>query len=145
MEGPNYWTRWAKRRVSRRRLLKGAATVGAGLAAVSVVGCGGGGDEGASGTPGPSGTPGGAGTTTATGTPAATGTPFVLEPAKTRGGTLRWFGLDPLTLDTLDPHQTQLAAVYNMQGAVFSKVLKYDDEYGRDRHRSGGGCPRSRR
>ena len=57
------------------------------------------------------------------------GTPAALEPAKTRGGTIRWFGLDPLTLDTLDPHQTQLAAVYNMQGAVFSKVLKYDDEY----------------
>ena len=32
MEEPNYWTRWAKRRLSRRRLLKGAAGVGAGLA-----------------------------------------------------------------------------------------------------------------
>jgi ABC-type transport system substrate-binding protein len=53
----------------------------------------------------------------------------VLEPAKTRGGTLRWFGLDPLTLDTMDPHQTQFASVYNLQGCVFSKVLRYDDEY----------------
>ena len=44
MEEPNYWTRWAKRRLSRRRLLKGAAGVGAGLAAASVVGCGGGDD-----------------------------------------------------------------------------------------------------
>jgi len=121
MEEPNYWTRWAKRRLSRRRLLKGAAGVGAGLAVASVVGCGGG-EEGPAGTVGPTGTAG-------AGTPVATGTPAALEPAKTRGGTLRWFGFDPLTLDTLDPHQTQLGPVYNMQGAVFSKVLKYEDEY----------------
>jgi len=123
MEEPNYWTRWAKRRLSRRRMLQGAAGIGAGLAAASVVGCGGGGEEGPAATIGPSGTPAASGTAVATGTPAA------LEPAKTRGGTLRWFGYDPLTLDTIDPHQTQLGPVYNMQGAVFSKVLKYDDEY----------------
>jgi ABC-type transport system substrate-binding protein len=128
MEEPNYWTRWAKRRLSRRRLLKGAAGVGAGLAVASVVGCGGG-DEGSTATTTPSGTPAASGTAVATGTPAATGTPFVLEPAKARGGTLRWFGYDPLTLDTIDPHQTQLGPIYNMQGAVFSKVLKYEDEY----------------
>jgi peptide/nickel transport system substrate-binding protein len=123
MEEPNYWTRLAKRRLSRRRLLKGAAGVGAGLAVASVVGCGGGGEEGPAGTAAPSGTPAGGGTAAATGTPAA------LEPAKTRGGVLRWYGFDPLTLDTLDPHQSQLGPIYNMQGAVFSKVLKYDDEY----------------
>ena len=128
MEESNYWTRWAKRRLSRRRLLKGAAGVGVGLAAASVVGCGGG-DEGPAATTSPSGSPAGTGTAVATGTAAATGTPFVLEPAKTRGGTLRWFGWDPVTLDTIDPHQTQLGPAYNMQGAVFSKVLKYEDEY----------------
>ena len=121
MEEPNYWTRWARRRLSRRRLLKGAAGVGAGLTVLSVVGCGGGG-EGPAGTAGPTGTAG-------AGAAAATGTPVVLEPAKTRGGTIRWFGLDPLTLDTMDPHQTQFGVVYNMHGAVFSKVLKYEDEY----------------
>ena len=52
MEEPTYWTRWAKRRLSRRRLLKGAAGVGAGLAVASVVGCGGG-DEGPGGGLGP--------------------------------------------------------------------------------------------
>ncbi len=123
MEEPNYWTRWAKRRLSRRRLLKGAAGVGAGLAVASMVGCGGGGDEGPAGTAGPSGTP------AASATAVATSTPLVLEAARTRGGTLRWFGYDALPLDTLDPHQTQLGPVYNMQGAVFSKVLKYEDEY----------------
>ena len=128
MEEANYWTRWAKRRLSRRRLLKGAAGVGAGLAVASVVGCGVG-NEGPASTASPGGTPAGTGTTVGTGTAVATGTPYVLEPAKTRGGTLRWFGFDPLTLDTLDPHQTQFGPVYNLQGGVFSKVLKYDDEY----------------
>jgi len=128
MEESNYWTRWAKRPLSRRRLLKGAAGVGAGLAVASVVGCGGG-DEGPAATTSPSGSPAGTGTNVATGTAVATGTPYVLEPAKTRGGTFRWFGWDPVTLDTIDPHQTQLGPAYNMQGAVFSKVLKYEDEY----------------
>ena len=96
--------------------------MGAGLAVVSVVGCGGG-EERAAGTAAPTGTPGGAGTA------AATGTPAVLEPAKTRGGMIRWFGSDAVPLDTLDPHQSQLGPLYNMQGAVFSKVLKYEDEY----------------
>ena len=116
MDAPNYWTRWAKRRLSRRRLLKGAAGMGAGLAVASVVGCGGG-EEGPTGTSAP------------TGTAVATGTPLALEPAKTRGGTIRWFGSDAVPLDTLDPHQSQLGPLYNMQGAVFSKVLKYEDEY----------------
>jgi peptide/nickel transport system substrate-binding protein len=122
MEERNYWTRWAKRRLSRRRVLKGAAGLGAGLAVASVVGCGGG-DEGPAGTVAPTSTPGGAGTAAVTGTPAA------LEPAKTRGGMIRWFGSDAVPLDTLDPHQSQLGPLYNMQGAVFSKVLKYEDEY----------------
>ena len=113
----NYWQRWAKRRLSRRRLLQGAASTGAGLALASVVGCGSGEEGPATGTAGP------------TATPAPTGTTTALEPAKTRGGTIRWFGYDPLPLDTLDPHQTQLGPLYNLHGAVFSKVLKYDDEY----------------
>ena len=120
MDEPDYWTRWAKRRLSRRRLLTGAAGAGAGLAALSLVGCGGGEEKGPTGTAAPAGTPG---------TSSATRTPFALEPARTRGGTLRWFGYDPLPLDTLDPHQTQLGPLYNMHGAVFSKVLRYEDEY----------------
>jgi hypothetical protein len=58
MEGPDYWTRWAKRRLSRRRLLTGAAGAGAGLAALSLVGCGGGEEKGPTGTAAPAGTPG---------------------------------------------------------------------------------------
>ena len=143
MEEPNYWTRWAKRRLSRRRLLTGAAGVGAGLAAVSVVGCGGGGEEAASPSPGASPAhrpehrrrpPQGNVYHWGTGPPPP-------EPAKTRGGILRWFGFEPLPLDTLDPHQTQFGPAASMHSAVFSKVLKYEDDYARrDRARPGGDC-----
>lgn len=40
----------------------------------------------------------------------------------------RFFGFDPLALDTFDPHQTQFGPMYNMHSAVFSKVLQYDDD-----------------
>jgi len=104
--------------------------VGAGLAAVSIVGCGGGGENAPAGT--------------ATGTPSATAgpegaDPFATlpamgprgpwQPAKARGGTARWFGYDALPLDTFDPHQTQFGPIYGMHSAVFSKVLMYDDIY----------------
>jgi peptide/nickel transport system substrate-binding protein len=126
MEEENYWQRLAARRLSRRRLLTGAAGVGAGLAAVSLAGCGGGGEEGGTGTPGASPPPGTAG---ATGTPAPNSTPIVLEPAKTRGGIMRWFSFQAMTLDTMDPHQSQLGPLFSMHSAVFSKVLQYDDPY----------------
>jgi len=137
MDEPNYWTRWSKRRLSRRRLLTGAAGVGAGLAALSVVGCGGG-DEGPS--PSPEASPG----ASPVGSPAATATtgaasnvyhrwgvgpPPPLEPAKTRGGIQRWFGFEPMPLDTFDPHQTQFGPTASTHSVVFSKVLKYWDAY----------------
>jgi len=58
-------------------------------------------------------------------TPAAA--PFALEPVKagSRGGIMRFFGYDALTLDTYDPHQTQFGPIFSMHGVVFSKVLKY--------------------
>src|SRR5438093_11256945 len=48
MEEPTYWNRFWRRRVSRRRLLSGAALTGSGLAAAAVVGCGG--DDSGNGT-----------------------------------------------------------------------------------------------
>jgi peptide/nickel transport system substrate-binding protein len=137
MEDPNYWTRWGKRRLSRRRLLTGAAGVGAGLAALSVVGCGGG-DEGPSPSPGasPGASPvGSPAATPTTGVPGnvfhrwGEGPPPPLEPAKTRGGIQRWFGFEPLPLDTLDPHQTQFGPTAGPHSVIFSKVLKYWDAY----------------
>ena len=44
MNDSNYWQRLAARRLSRRRLLAGVAGAGAGLTALSLVGCGGGGE-----------------------------------------------------------------------------------------------------
>ncbi len=67
-EGSNYWQRTAQLRLSRRRALAGAATVGIGAAALGVVGCGGGssnnnsssssssGSNASEGTPKPGGT-----------------------------------------------------------------------------------------
>ena len=127
MAEENYWQRLAARRLSRRRLLAGAAGVGAGLAALSLSGCGGGGEDGETATPGAS--PPAAGTPGATGTPAATATPMALEPAKTRGGKVRWFSWHAMPLDTLDPHQSQLGPLFSVHSAIFSKVLQYDDPY----------------
>ena len=135
MQEESYWSKLARRRLSRRRLLAGAAATGAGLAALSTVGCGGG-EEEAAGTATPSVTA----TPTVTATPGATSgfeSIFVCEisprppwePATSRGGTVRWFGFDALPPDTYDPHQTQLGPIYGMHSAVFSKVLMYDDIY----------------
>ncbi len=46
MSDNGYWTRTARLRLSRRRALAGAAGLGAGVAALSLVGCGGGDDDG---------------------------------------------------------------------------------------------------
>jgi hypothetical protein len=145
MDEPNYWRRWVERRLSRRRLLGGAAGVGAGLAAISLVGCGG--ENGA-----PSASPDASpGASPGAGSPAATpqsnvffrwgtGPRPALEPAHTRGGMQRWFGYEAITLDTFDLHQSQFGPASHPQSTVYSRVLKYWDVYaGRDRARPGGG------
>ena len=135
MQEESYWSKLARRRLSRRRLLAGAASVGTGLAALSLVGCDGGGNGG-----GGTATPGATATTAATATPGdASGFESIFEleisprppwePATSRGGTCRWFGFDALPPDTYDPHQTQLGPIYGMHSGVFSKILKYDDYY----------------
>jgi len=137
MDGSDYWTRWSKRRLSRRRLLTGAAGVGTGLAALSVVGCGGGGEEsspspGASPGASPAGSPATSATTGVAGNVYhrwGVGPPPSLEPAKTRGGINRWFGFEPMPLDTFDPHQTQFGPTAGPHSVIFSKVLKYWDAY----------------
>lgn len=142
MDEPNYWTRWDKRRLSRRRLLTGAAGAGAGLAALSVVGCGGGGEGGPSPSPGasrvaspvasPAGSPAASATTGVPGNVYhrwGVGPPPPLEPAKTKGGVDCWFGFEPMPLDTFDPHQTQFGPTAGPHSAIFSKVLNYWDAY----------------
>ncbi len=116
MQERNYWNRLQRQRISRRRLLGSAAVVGAGAAGIALIGCGD--DDG----------PVSTATDTPTGAePTSTPVPSGLTPVGTRGGIYRTFGFDALSIDTLDPHQTQFGPTYNMHSAVFSKVLKYDD------------------
>ena len=103
----DYWQRSWKRRLSRRRVLRGALWGGAGLAAAALVGCGGDGDE-------------------KTGTPTASPTAGALQPAGSRGGTLHLMGVEAFPPDTLDPHQSQYGPIYSAHSAVFSKVLRYE-------------------
>jgi peptide/nickel transport system substrate-binding protein len=134
MDERNYWQRLADRRLSRRRLLAGAAGTGAGLAALSLVGCGGGGEEKP---PSGSATAGATAAASPSGTPSSSrifhrwgvGSFPPLEPVKTRGGMLKWFGYEAMALDTFDPHQTQFGPLFSTHAAVFSKVLKYEDAY----------------
>jgi peptide/nickel transport system substrate-binding protein len=50
------------------------------------------------------------------------------SPVGTRGGVLRTYNVDSMQCDSLDPHLTQMGPVANMHSAVFSKLLRYDDE-----------------
>jgi ABC-type transport system substrate-binding protein len=112
-----YWDKIESARISRRKMLGGTAAVGAGAAAIALIGCG--------GSSKPKSTPA-AGSPSAGATSQATAVQSV--PAKTRGGIYRSFTFDALALDTYDPHQTQFGPMYNMHSAVFSKVLQYDDD-----------------
>ncbi len=80
-EGSNYWHRTARLRLSRRRALAGAATVGIGAAALGVVGCGGGSSSSSS-------------SSSSSGANASEGTP---KPGGTytNGGTGTFAGIDP--------------------------------------------------
>lgn len=110
MRDLNYWERLQRARLSRRRLLGGAAAMGAGAAGLVIPGCGGGEEERGEAVPTP--------------TPSLTQN----QPAQTRGGIFRSFTFDALALDTYDPHQTQFGPMYNMHSCVFSKVLQYDSD-----------------
>jgi len=105
----DYWQRFWRRRLSRRRVLRGALWGGAGLAAAAVVGCGGSSSE-----------------KPATGTPAASATAASLQPAGSRGGTLHLMGIEAFPSDTLDPFQTQYGPAFSIHSSVFSKVLRYE-------------------
>jgi ABC-type transport system substrate-binding protein len=50
------------------------------------------------------------------------------SPVGTRGGVLRVYNFDAMPYDSLDPHLTQMGPVANTHSAVFSKLLRYDDE-----------------
>lgn len=103
----SYWQRFVRVRLTRRRFLVASALA----AAWGVTGC----REG-NRIPALEITPG------------ATPSPRARIDEASRGGIYRAFNFDALAIDTFDPHQTQFGPLYNMHSAVFSKVLKYDDE-----------------
>jgi peptide/nickel transport system substrate-binding protein len=111
----NYWRKMQEARITRRKVLRGGAAIGAGIAGIAIVGCS---DSGKGGTQ----------TSTGTSSPGAQPTVAQSTAAKTKGGIFRSFAFDPLSIDTFDPHQTQFGPMYNMHSAVFSKVLQYDDD-----------------
>lgn len=119
----DYWSRFWRRRLSRRRLLASAALGAGALTATTLVGCND--DNNPSATPG--GSPASNGRDRPSDVDPADGRrELVPAPEGMRGGTLRYPGYDALVLDTFDPHQTQFSPLYNSQSAVFSKLLKYD-------------------
>src|SRR5207302_7604921 len=94
--------------ISRRRFLRASATVAGAAGIASVIGC----------------------ARTKRSSPLApspTAAPSPL-PVGSRGGTLRAFNFNAMVPDTLDPHVTQAGPIVNVDSAIFSKLLQYDDE-----------------
>ena len=122
MEEPTYWNRFWRRRLSRRRLLTGAAQAGSGAATAALVGCGG--DDSSSNIDGTRESPGARDDLGAEEIIDAR-RPVEPAPANMRGGTIRSQGFDPVVLDRHDPHQTQFGPMYANLSAVFSKLYMY--------------------
>ncbi len=118
MDASPYWTK----RLSRRRLMGGAAVTAGGLAVAGIVGCGG-------ESVGPQESPGANGNGTTGGLAAVYPNDgrrqFSPAPPGMRGGFLRYVGFDPVVLDRFDPHQTQFGPMYANQSAIFSKLYLY--------------------
>ncbi|MBI5284681.1 MAG: ABC transporter substrate-binding protein [Chloroflexi bacterium] len=117
MQQGNYWRKVQEARVSRRKVLKGGAALGVGVAGLAIAGCSDDKNDGGAKT-----------STGGTAAPKATEAPPQSTAAKTKGGIYRAFSFDALALDSFDPHQTQFGPMYSMHSAVFSKVLQYDDD-----------------
>jgi len=49
-------------------------------------------------------------------------------PAGNRGGVLRAYNFDAMPHDTFDPHLTQMGPIVDVHAAVFSRLLRYEDE-----------------
>ncbi|MFQ5879107.1 MAG: ABC transporter substrate-binding protein [Dehalococcoidia bacterium] len=113
MEEKGYWQRFWQRRVSRRRVITGAALGGGGLAAAAVIGCGG--EEEKVATPTPA---------VATPTPTPTAAPPAVQPV--RGGTLDAnIQADPTNLD---PYKAVNFINYDVASAWFSRLWMYTHE-----------------
>src|SRR5438477_2577130 len=97
-----------RRTISRRRFLGSSAVIAGAAAIATTIGC----------------------ARTKRSSPLApspTAAPSPL-PVGSRGGTLRAFNFNAMVPDTLDPHVTQAGPIVNVHSAIFSKLLRYDDE-----------------
>ncbi len=122
-EEPEYWNRFWRRRMSRRRLIAGAALTGSGLVAAAAVGC-----SSTTTTETPRDSTGAGGETPNAG--ADLGAETVIDARRpfepgVAGGTIRSQGFDPVVLDRFDPHQTQFGPMYANLSSVFSKLYMY--------------------
>ncbi len=133
-EDSKYWDKFWRQRMGRRRLISGAMMASGGLAAATLVGCGGEStdDPGATDEPGatgatndPSLTPGEQYLALPFKTPVDGRQEFTPAPADSRGDFLTYIGFDAVVLDRYDPHQTQFGPMYSNQSAVFSKLYRY--------------------
>src|SRR3990170_2914057 len=128
----NYWDSVTRSRVSRRRVMRGGAGAGLGIAALSLIGCG---DDDEGGTPGSTATSASAtGSTAATGATGATGpapttapSSLVSQPEDTTanakyGGTfIGQADTDPTTFDVI----TGLPEDVAMAARAYSRIIKY--------------------
>jgi ABC-type transport system substrate-binding protein len=109
----NYWMRYGRARVSRRRFAGGVLGAGAGVAALAAVGCGDDDDEPSS----PAGSASAAATTAAP----ATATKAVAK----RGGISVTQSAN--VYETVDPHRTVASPVLQVLAGVQSKILRFSN------------------
>lgn len=121
----NYWDKFWRRRVGRRRLLTGAMLTGTGLAAATMVGCAAEDPGSGPGTGDPDDLAGAELTKIEFEKPIDGRRIFTPAPKDSRGGFLTYIGFDAVVLDRYDPHQTQFGPMYSNQSAVFSKLYRY--------------------
>jgi peptide/nickel transport system substrate-binding protein len=112
MSERNYWQREGAGRVSRRRVLRGAAFGSAGLTAAALVGCSVSG--GSSKNAAPSG---------ASATARAGGSPAAAGAAKPGGRLARGSTIDP---DTLDLHQSETSGTITPAAPFYNNLLQFD-------------------
>jgi ABC-type transport system substrate-binding protein len=124
MDESNYWDKFWRRRVSRRRLMGSAVMAGGGLAVAGIVGCGGESSGPKSSSGATRNASGGLSGIKAT-YPNDGRQTFTPAPQSSHDGRLTYIGFDPVVLDRYDPHQTQFGPMYANQSAVFSKLYMY--------------------
>ena len=109
MSERSYWTNLSSNQLSRRRMLRGAALGGAGLASAALIGCSSGGSK-------PAAPTGGA-------APAAAGAAAPVSAAKPGGRIARGSGNDP---DTFDLHLSETSGTMTPAAPGYNNLIQFD-------------------